>query len=231
MIETIEKNFEWINHLDFLYSTNIIYRNNPSFYFYPDIKINVESENINIIYRKKANKTQILFGDGYGRRTYLSDVDIINIIVHSEDNIYNVICEILKLYISDQLTKEVEFQIGGERFYYNSIIREDYEKDKIDILRFNSFVTTADLHIKYIDLITLISLIINKEFLVDVLRGNDRVLRQSKKFFILSEFYKKGNYSGKLEELNYDTSKKIEEVYYKSTIAKKTDKIFEDITL
>jgi hypothetical protein len=231
MVEVIQKNIEWINHIDNLYYANAANSNNPSFYYYPDIQIEAVSDNINIIFRKLLRKTQILFGDSYGRKAYFSDVDIIKTIIVSEIEVYDVICDILMRYISNPITEEVNFIINDQEFYYQSIIRGNYDKDKLDILRINSFETTTDLNIKYIDLVTLISLIINKEYLVDVLRGTDRVLRQSKKFLILSKFYKEGKYLDELKSLQYDTSKTIEMVYYNNKIAKKIDVIFDKIGL
>ncbi|WP_100619046.1 hypothetical protein [Bacillus cereus] len=231
MVEVKTNNSEWIKHLDSLYVENSVNKNNPSFYYYPDIKIEIESTDINLIYRKLKQKTKIFFGDCYGRKVYLSDVDIIKIIVDSEDTVYEVICEILMMYINDPTATEVNFKINDQDFYYKSIIKEDFDKDKLEILRLSSFETTADLTIKYIDLITLINLIINKEFLVDIARGTDRVLRQSKKFLILSKFYKENKYADALKAFGYKTSKKIEEVYYNSSIAKKHDVIFDKIAL
>lgn len=231
MAEVKTKNFEWINHLDSLYIENSVNKNNPLFYYYPDIQMEIESTDINLIYQKLKQKTKIFFGDYYGRKVYLSDVDIIKIIVSSENNVYEVICDILMLYINTPITTEVNFKINDQDFYYQSIIKKDYDKDKLEILRLNSFETTADLTIKYIDLITLINLIINKEFLVDISRGTDRVLRQSKKFLILSKFYKENKYADVLKNFGYKTSLKIEEVYYNSSIAKKHDVIFDKIAL
>ncbi|OPA20303.1 hypothetical protein BHL47_29810, partial [Bacillus cereus] len=133
-------------------------------------------------------------------------------------------------YISNPITEEVNFKINDQDFYYKSIVRNGYGKDKLEVLKLNSFETTADLNIKYIDLITLISLIINKEFLVDTLRGTDRVLRQAKKFLVLSKYYKENKFLVELKNLRYPL-KSIEAVYYKSDIAKKLDVIFDKITL
>ncbi|WP_404460375.1 hypothetical protein [Sutcliffiella horikoshii] len=226
MVEIAEKNIEWINHLDSLYNKTALNSNNPSYYYYPDIQIEIESVNLKLIYRKHT-KTQILFGDCFGRRTYLSDVDIINIIVSSEDEVYSVICEILMLYIRNPITDDVNFKINNQDFYYKSIIQRNYNNDKLNILRMNFFETTGDLNIKYIDLITLINLIINKEFLMDVFRGTDRVLRQSKKFLILSKFYRDREYSEELQNIGYDTSLSIEEVYYNNKVGKKIDLLFD----
>jgi len=231
MVEVVSKNIEWINSLDRYYRSHANNRNNSKFYYYPDVQIDIESEHVSIIYRKLDRKTQILFGDIYGRRTYLSDVDIINIIVSSDIEIYNVICEILISYISNPITEDIKFIINDQDFYYKSIIKNNFDKDKLDILRMNSFETITDLKIKYIDLIILISLIINKEFLVDLLRGEDRVLRQSKKFLILSKFYKEDKYLNELKQEGYEISKKIEKVYYNNSIAKEIDVIFDKITL
>jgi hypothetical protein len=225
-----EKNIEWINHIDKLFYANSKNSNNPQFYYYPDIQMEIESENINIIFRKLEKKTQILFGDNFGRKTYLSDVDIIKIIVTSEREVYEVICDILKLFILNPITEEINFNINNEDFYYKSIIKGDYNQSKIEILRMSFFETTADINIKYIDLITLISLIINKEFLVDLARGSDRVIRQSKKFLILSEFYKENKHLEELQRYGYDTSVTIDEVYFNSSIAKKIDVIFDKIS-
>lgn len=227
MVKVVVKNIEWINHLDDMYRKSKINRNNPKFYYYPKIEIKTESNNIHIIYRKQE-KTQILFGDIYGRRAYLSDVDIINIIVNAELEVYEIICDILMLYISNPVIEEVEFKINDQEYYYRSIIPASYENNKINVLRTNSFETGSDIKIKYIDLITLISLIINKEFLVDVLRGHDRVLRQSKKILVLSKFYREKQYIDELQKLKYDTSKNIEEVYFNNKIAKSLDIIFDD---
>lgn len=231
MVEVIEKNIEWINHLDSLYNLNALNRNNPFYYYYPDIHIEIESDNLELVYRKQGNKTQILFGDCYGRKIYLSDVDIIKTIVRSENEVYDVICEILILYISNPITEDVKFKINNEDFYYKSIIQGNYNKDKLNILRTSTFETTADLNIKYIDLITLINLIINKEFLVDVLRETDRVLRQSKKFLILSKFYREKKYLDDLQKLGYNTSKSIDEVYNNNKVAKTIDQIFDKFAL
>lgn len=231
MVEIKNKNIEWINHLDILYAKNAVHRNNPSFYYYPEIQFEIESDNIKIIFRKLDEKTQFLFGDCYGRKVYFSDVDIIKIIVESENEVYDVICDILMLYICNPITEEVNFKIYDQDFFYQSIIRDDYDKEKLDILRMHSFNTTADITIKYIDLITLISLIINKEFLVDFSRGNNRALRQSKKFLILSKFYKENKYLYELNQLGYNTSKRIEEVYYKGSNANKLNAVFDKISL
>ncbi|HDR5351057.1 MULTISPECIES: hypothetical protein [Bacillus cereus group] len=232
MEKVIEKNLEWIDHLDALFTTNAstVYRNNPSFYYYPDVQIEIESDNINIICRKLEDRTRFLFGDCYGRRIYFTDVDIINIIVNSKKEVYDVICDILMLYISNPITEEVNFKISDQDFYYKSIVGNSYDRDKLEVLKQNSFETTADLNIKYIDLITLISLIINKEFLVDMSRGTGRVLRQAKKFLILSKFYKESEFLVELKNLRYPL-KKIEDVYYNSSIAKDLDVIFDKITL
>ncbi|PDY96482.1 hypothetical protein COD89_22615 [Bacillus thuringiensis] len=232
MEKVLKKNLEWIDHLDALFTTHAstVYRNNPSFYYYPDVQIEIESDNINIICRKLENRTRFLFGDCYGRRIYFTDVDIINIIVDSEKKVYDVICDILMLYISNPITEEVNFKINDQDFYYKSIVGNDYDKDKLEVLKLSSFETTADLNIKYIDLITLISLIINKEFLVDISRGTHRVLRQAKKFLILSKFYKENKYLAELKSLGYPF-KKIEAVYYNSSIAKELDVIFDKIAL
>ncbi|HFJ9445928.1 hypothetical protein JOY40_02660 [Bacillus tropicus] len=232
MEKAIERNLEWIQHLDALFTTNAsaIYRNNPSFYYYPDVQIEIESDNINIICRKLEDRTRFLFGDCYGRRIYFTDVDIINIIVGSQKKVYDVICDILMLYIKNPITEEVNFKINDQDFYYKSIVGNGYDKVKLEVLKLNSFETTADLNIKYIDLITLISLIINKEFLVDISRGTDRVLRQAKKFLVLSKFYKENKYLVELKSLGYPFEK-IEKVYYNSSIAKELDVIFDKITL
>ena len=231
MVQLLKKNIEWLNYLDTLYTQNAANRNNSKFFYYPDIQIQIESNNISLIYRKFYRKTQILFGDVYGRRIYFSDVDIINIIVNSEKSVFEVICEILKLYINNPFTEDIKFKINNEEFYYKSIIKNDYDKGKLDILKNTTFETPSDLIIKYIDLITLISLIINKEYLVDHQRGNERILRQTKKFYILSKFYKEGFYSDELKQLGYVTTEKLEEVYSNWNDSKEIDKIFDNFTL
>ncbi|MCM3667914.1 hypothetical protein M3181_02720 [Mesobacillus maritimus] len=230
MANVLEKNIEWINYLDTLYTSNSVNRNNQLFYYYPNLEINIESDNIDLIYRKQEKKTQFLFGDLFGRRVYLSDIDIINLIVKSNEKVYSVICDILRLYIKDPQGEDVIFKINGQNFYYKSIVSENYDQNKLEILRKECFETSADLSIKYIDLVTLMSLIINKEFLVDVFRENNRILRQSKKFLILSNFYREQLFHEELQRLGYDTSKKIEDVYY-NNYAKHLDVIFEKITL
>lgn len=231
MIEVITRNIEWINYLDRMYIVNAKESNNSSFYYYPYIDINVESENINLIFRKKADKTQFLFIDNNGRKLYLSDVDIINIITSSEVDIYNTILEVLLTYITKLNAEEKEFKVNDEIFYYNSILTSHHNISTLDVLFNNTFESEADLTIKYIDLVTLISLIINKEYLVDHSRSDDRTLRQAKKFYVLSKFYKENQYEDKLRQLKFDTSKSIEEIYNNNKIAKSVDKIFGEIVL
>ncbi|MFC5704185.1 hypothetical protein ACFPVX_23095 [Cohnella faecalis] len=231
MVKTLYKNIEWITKLDKLYSDQLNGMNNSNYLYYPDIELDLITENIFIIFQKSNRKTKIIFGDKYGRRAYLSDVDIINMIRDAEDTVYGIFCEILTLFVMEPETNDIHFKINEESFYYKSIVKNSYEPSKLEILRLNFFDSAADIKISYLDLLTLINLVITKEYLVDSSRSDIRVLRQAKKFLILSKFYKEKLYQEELERFEFDTSQAIEYVYKNNKIAKKIDELFDKITI
>lgn len=228
MREIAAKNIEWIEFLDTMYNTQIFGKNNKAFYYYPKIDFDIHTHGVQLTFRKQYRKTIILFKDIFGRTVYLTDVDIINIITEADHEIYEIFCEILSEYILHDTKKEISFKINDDDYFYYHIYSDE---EKVELLKEHSFMTSADFELKYIDLLTLISLIINKEFLVDSERGTLKSNRQAKKFYILSKFYKEKLYYDELSSINYKVSKKINEVYYNNKIGKEIDVIFDKITI
>lgn len=231
MVEVKNKNIEWISYLDKVYLEECKNRNNPNFYYYPIVDLPLETQDLKLLYRKQKKMTRIIFGDSYGRRAYFSDADIIKIIVASKQSVYEQFCSLLFEFITTLKYSESCFSINSQDFWYRSIVPQEHDPQRIEVLKNETFETKEDLCIKYIDLITLINLIISKELLADIIRENDRILRQAKKFFVLSKFYRESVYSSQLGTLKYPINKTIDQVYYNSSVGRTIDVIFGDLSL
>lgn len=233
VIFTNEK-IEWISYLDNKYTFKRKGSNNKRYIYYPEIKIPTDSENVNLIFRKIShNKTQFIFKDNYGRAIYFTDVDIIKIIVSSDIQVFNIFSKVFLEIISNfdrEKVLLVEYEMNGDKFCYLDFFKNRLTKEEIELLFTRSFENVSDMKITYKDLLLLVSLIINKEYLVDNERGLVRIHRQLKKFFILMNFYRSKKYKDLLMEKNYNVDVKIDEVYYNNNVAKKLDLIFDEIT-
>lgn len=232
-IFTSEK-IEWISYLDKEYNIKKRDSNNIRYIYYPEIKITTDSENVNLIFRKIDNiKTQFIFKDNYGRAIYFTDVDIIKIMVFSEIQVFKIFDKIFLETIRN-FDKEkillVEYEMNGIEFHYLDFFGYLLTEEEIELLLKNSFENVSDMKINYKDLLLLISLILNKEYLIDNERSLVRVHRQLKKFLILMNFYRFQKYKDLLVEKNYNVDVKIDEVYYNNNVAKQLDLIFDQIT-
>lgn len=220
----------WLEKIDELYFSIVQEKSNKNFIFYPRIKLTTITVGVDIVFRKKQRKTQVLFKDNYGRVIYLSDADIINIIVKSPREIFTIIQKYLKEYLLNVHQNNFLMELDGESFEFGFVLPEctDDNSENLEILKSSNFVTEADYEISYYDLLILISIIVDKEYIVSEFEPEVRKCRQLKKFIILSDFYRNEVYKNELESQGYEIDMPITQVYKNSKIAKKIDKIFDE---
>jgi len=220
----------WLAKIDNLYAFTLQNKNNKKFIFYPSVKLISKTVGVNFIFRKTLRKTQVLFQDSYGRSVYLADVDIIKIIVQSPEEVFFLIQKYLKEYLQNEHQNNSIMELEGESFTFGFVLPEcKIENEKnIEILKSLTFKTIADFKISYYDLMLLISIIVDKEYIVSEYNPEIRKSRQLKKFIILSNFYRNQNYRKELETNGYDVTVPITSVYKDSRIAKGIDKVFDE---
>ncbi|MBN3553032.1 hypothetical protein JYA63_02015 [Fictibacillus nanhaiensis] len=221
----------WLTNLDTLYASSVEKKNNKQLIYYPLVNIKCATEGVEFIFRKKNRKTQILFKDEYGRRVYLTDVDIINILVEAKDKIFTLIHQSLVNYLIEKHQNKLIWEIENKTFESGFVMPEysDQNKEDLELLKKHTFNTVADFEVSYYDLLVLISLIVDKEYVVNEVDAEIRKARQLKKFIVLTTFYRNYHYAQELEENGYNVGLKIEQVYYNKSIAKEIDKVFDKI--
>lgn len=232
---TIDTKLNWLNYLDESYIVNSIEKNNTKYFYYPSVKIDLLSDEINIIFRKiNKTKTQFFFEDQFNRRFYYRDVDLINLLVDSPSEVFDLFSRTLKSCIDLLCTEENEknfsrsiFHIEGRHFeFFNfcdiSIFLEKQSKA--------SFLCPAGFRVSYVDVVFLINLILHKEYIADDGKFI-RVNRLAKKFYVLSNFYKNRTFFSELSKHSFEVDKFIEDVYDDNKKAKTIDKIFDLIVV
>ncbi|VEF46689.1 Uncharacterised protein [Bacillus freudenreichii] len=207
-----------------------------NYYFYPETNINTSGK-IEILFLKQR-KTKYLFKDQYNRKLYLSDADIIEIIIGLENNIFiEVNQHLLKLYFGEEVA-DFKFEIDDYSFTSKGIYIPHDTQEKYKGIELN---TKADMPISLFDLITLINLILAKElqyseFLqekkAEVKEEFDplhRFKRQIVKFVSLAGFYKNKEYEDFLREINYNTDENSIHDVYTNKSSQKIDVCFNDV--
>ncbi|MGG0667001.1 hypothetical protein ABE073_00480 [Lederbergia citrisecunda] len=217
----------WLLKIDSLYSSILSHKENKNYIFYPKIEIETKTKDVDLIFRKRRRKTQFLFKDKYNRSIYLTDVDIIKIIVEADSKFFFIIINFLIGYLEDKYQNISSIIIDDESYDFDLLFPVDKAGKEIQLLIENTFLNRADFFISYYDLLILISLIVSKEKLVSDSEGETRKRRQIKKFVVLASFYKTGQFKNELKEIGYNTEKSLSEVYSSSSIAKKVDLIFD----
>jgi len=222
----------WLKYLDETYNELKKSNSTKDFHFYPKNNILLTTTDLNIVFLKQTTKTKILFEDCFGRRLYLTDIDIINIISKSPQQIFLLIIKYLTNYKEKFFQNELELNLNEKIFLIGLVIPAE-EKDSFEsltLLRNNFFLSDADYNISYYDLLILISLIVDKEIVVYEENQDLRKQKQLNKYIILSSFYRDRSYKELLNTLDYNTEITIDKIYYNSNISKKIDLIFEDIS-
>lgn len=232
-IEKEEISDFWIQYLDkeYIEHKKLVETNNKEYFYFPNIKLSLVTQGLYIIFKKYEKKTQFIIQDEYLRNLYLTDIDIINIIINSKEHIYNLIIEILYNFVSEPIFEKEIFLINNKEFYLYKIIQSELLKNKINILESEDFLTRADFRLKYIDLITLIGLIISKEYLFSPNETNFRHIRQAKKYYVLSKAFREGKYIKELKSREIDCSKGLNYIYRQKGSIVTIDQIFDDFTL
>lgn len=220
----------WLTCIDKLYANTLLSKNNKLYIYYPVHNLIAKSENVSFVLRKQGNKTKILFEDNYGRKLYLTDVDIISILVNAPEEIFVLMQLWLREYEQNKIQNKMIFEIENHSFeiFTSFPIYSPNSKENLDLMVNCTFKCLADYDVSYYDLMLLISLIVDKEYIVSEENGSHRKSRQLKKFIVLSCFYRRGEYIEKLVEKKYPVDIAADNVYYNSTIAKKIDLIFDD---
>lgn len=221
----------WLLNMDVEYTKVIRGKNNRFFIYYPNHNLTATTEGVYFVLSKKEQKTRILFEDGFGRRLYLTDVDIIKSLVNAPEEIFSIIIAWMKEHEQDKIENKLVLNIESNSFEIplSFPISTTNTKKELDLIMHNTFKTDADFSINYHDLMILISLIVDKELVVSEDNGTQRKSRQLKKFIVLSEYYRNGKFRGELIKKRYPVDPPIECVYYNAIIAKKIDKIFDDL--
>lgn len=221
----------WLTNIDIEYAKILLDKNNKHFIYYPSHNLTALTKGVGFLFRKQGNKTKILFEDEYGRKLYLTDVDIINTLVVATEEMFNLIQMWLKEYEQNKFHNKFILEIESQRFEVPLSFPEDTcnTKGNLELITDCTFKSAADLDISYHDLMILISLIVDKEKIVTEENGDQRKSRQLKKFIILSDFYRSGKYRDELILKDYPVDIPIEDVYHNSRIAKKIDLLFDDL--
>ncbi|WP_144787618.1 hypothetical protein [Lysinibacillus fusiformis] len=217
----------WLKYIDELFKNKN--NNNRDFIYYPNCFLKLSTNNVNMVFHKNNWKTKLLFEDINKRKIYFSDQDIINILIESPIDVFEVIIEVCKDVVINQFgDNKMFFFIEGKDFY---LPFPNITTEQETLLCVNKYNCDADFEITYYDLTILIFMIVHKEF-ISAKSSNQLVMqnRQLKKFIILSLFYKKGEYKQDLEKAGYDTAFPIEEVY-KGRYMKQVDALFDGIDI
>ncbi|MFH5185409.1 hypothetical protein ACHHV8_23690 [Paenibacillus sp. TAB 01] len=215
----------WLEWIDELYSNLKINKENKHFMYYPELKLDSVTRDVYIKFLKQNNKTRILFEDKFHRKLYLTDANIIDILSKAPEKVFQIILNWLKQCEKEEFENKIYIEIVNEKFEVPLVFPYLDTKE----LKENHFISHADFEISYYDLLILISLIVDKERIVQEKESIIRRSRQLKKFIILSSFYRDQSYSGILEKEKYNTSANIYDVYFNKYIAKKIDRIFDAI--
>jgi hypothetical protein len=202
-----------------------------NYYYYHDISINNSYSNTSFVLLKQSNIRYIVI-DGIDKvKLYLSDADIIDILVKIDLSLFELMMDALLLLYTGE-GEDFIFTINGQT--YKSLGLKFSSMDKK--LKFNSQIETdADFNINFEDLVNLINLILAKEFFANEMNTAltfNRTLRQIAKFVSLARFYrnKEENTINFLNEITYDTTKEnINNVYKYRT--KKIDMKFNNTKL
>ncbi|HDR4727487.1 hypothetical protein J0835_01525 [Bacillus cereus group sp. Sample62] len=222
---------DWLTALDLLYTKEVQDKNNKKFIYSPNHNLEAISNDVSFVFRKQLRKTKILFEDGYGRKIYLTDVDIINIMAEAPENIFVIMQNWLREYEKNKFENLLVLEVEGRSFEVGFAMPKETDENHEDIKLFKTatFKSVADFDVSYYDLMILISLIVDKEYVVSESSATIRKSRQLKKFIILSSFYRSKNYGDILKEKGYDVDLRISDVYHNSKIAKEIDLIFNQI--
>lgn len=226
---------DWLTFIDSKYNQIIVNKSSKTqFIYHLDHNLPSVTENVNFVIIKKHKKTKILFEDIHGRKLYLTDVDIINILIKAEQEIFDLIKMWLIEYEQNKFDNEIVLEIEGQSFNLPLSFPKNHcdTKENLHILMKSKFKSNADFYICYYDLMILISLIVDKEKITGekMINNDERKSRQLKKYIILSDFYRSGKYINDLKENEYSVEKQIDDVYFNSSIAKKIDLIFNKIS-
>ncbi|MFJ6413911.1 hypothetical protein ACIQLG_14075 [Terribacillus saccharophilus] len=220
----------WLNKIDIEYAKVTKDKENKLFIYYPNHNLLAMTEGVKFIFSKQGYKTKILFEDEYGRRLYLTDVDIINIIVSAKEEVFLLLQRWMIEHEQNKFDHKILLEIEKEPFELPlSVPNKSCEKEILDSIAHCTFETAADFSINYIDLMILISLIVDKEMIVSEANGHQRKSRQLKKFIILSEYFRSGKYKDQLNEKNFLIDTPIENIYFDSKVAKKIDLMFDEL--
>ncbi|MFS3927308.1 hypothetical protein ACL9SP_01450 [Priestia flexa] len=225
-----EIDLNWLTYIDIEYAKILSGKNNKNFIYYPDHNLTAVTNGVRFVFRKQAIKTKILFEDEYGRKLYLTDVDIINIMAVAPEEIFSLMQMWLTEYEQNKFHNTFILEIGSKPFEVPLPFPEVNcdNKENLGLIASSTFKSVADFDISYHDLLILISLIVDKENVVSE-NSVQRKSRQLKKFIILSNFYKSGSYRDELNEKGYPVNIPLENVYYNSNVAKQIDLIFDNL--
>ncbi|MCC9622283.1 hypothetical protein LPB41_11315 [Thalassospira sp. MA62] len=229
----------WIEKLDKDYKeiSSTVY--NPNFLYYPHLKFVLLSENITLRFRKiSLIKTQFIFEDEFSRKFYFTDVDLIDFLINCSEKVflkfYYAFEEFIYLNENEKvevLSKKVTFLIDDEECVYYKFCEFS---NCVNDLSFEDtyYECKAGFKIDYRDIMSLINLILHKEFLAESSEHKfQRVDRQIKKFFILSSYYRCNLFKDNLLNISYDIDKPLNEVYNNNKIAKEIDPRFDNVVL
>lgn len=217
----------WLKFIDELFNKNN--NNNKNYIYYPNCLLKLSSNNVKMVLHKNNWKTKFLFEDTNNRKIYFSDQDIINILIESPTDVFDIIIEVCTDVVINQFGEnKMVFCIEEKDFYF---FFPNITREQETLLNINKFNCDADFEITYYDLTILIFMIVHKEF-ISAISSKQLVMRnrQLKKFIILSLFYRKGEYKHALQEAGYDTAFPIEQVY-KGRYMKEEDELFDKINI
>lgn len=207
------------------------YQNN--YYYYVNNNLKSPIEGLDYLVLKIGRKTKFLFKDKDNRIIYLSDINIISLLIELEDEIFNEVMCYLTNFITTNSGYIFNFTLEGSNFSIPLVFPNTITEQ--DLNRFNTLllVTDADIIISLYDLLVLISFIINKEEIAqkaNVLKESRRK-RQIKKFIILSKFYRNTEYETILKLSGYPTELDKYDVYHRHTYVTRFDKKFDSMNV
>lgn len=225
------------------------------YFYYPEVNIDRKDTTIQFLFLKQR-KTKILLQDRYERKLYLTDADIISMLVKLDDELFNNIILSFKNYYKKEKLSKLCLQIEGKQVLIDSLY---FEKEFIEETPKIFIDTKADFQINLYDLIVLVNIVLDKEkqfqeiskkvllrkigkskesgkgdtkneSLLENWDQDFRVKKQLAKFISLSGYYKRNEFRTFLSEIKYDLTKEsIYDVYRKSSLQLSIDKSFSEL--
>jgi len=198
------------------------------YYYYQQVNFK-DSYSNSTFWCLKQRKTRFIIEEELDRvKVYLTDTDIIELIMDLETELFNKLMESFhQLYLGHG--EEFSFEIGEDEY---SVLGLKFSQNEKDFYFSSQIETRADVTISFEDLVYLINLILAKEAAAMELTKEisfDRLKRQLAKYIVLSKFYREGDKVCEeyLKEINYNiTLPDVRSVYNNDRKQRRLDKKF-----